>query len=233
MKNINLKERIKNSKKVTKAALALALVGATGISMFAGVKLFAATNQDKKEKVVYTFTSKSKPEEILGKLKAGKKYKLREKKAPDGYVRSEDKEFTVNTDGKLQEIKVENDYTKVEISKKDVSGEKELPGANMKIVEMNGDEEGKTVQEWTTTDTPKTFNKMKVGKYKLIEVQAPDGYTIANSVVFEVKEEATIQKVEMKDDTTKIKIYKVDKDTPDTQLEGAEFEIIEVENEKE
>lgn len=133
MKNINLKERIKNSKKVTKAALALALVGATGISMFAGVKLFAATNSNEstettKEKVVYTFTSKSKPEEILGKLKAGKEYKIREIKAPEGYKKlDKDIDFTVNTDGKLQEIKIANEKLKEEPEDKPKEDPKEDP----------------------------------------------------------------------------------------------------------
>ncbi|WP_308578340.1 SpaA isopeptide-forming pilin-related protein, partial [uncultured Parvimonas sp.] len=74
------------------------------------------------------------------------------------------------------------------------------------------------------------INKMKVGKYKLIEEIAPDGYVIANEVEFEVKETGEVQKVVMKDDTTKVKVQKVGSDDETKQLEGADFEIVEVED---
>lgn len=219
---------MKFKKSIITGLLALTLV--SGV-LYGGFKAFADKEQkeeQKNEKVVYKFKSKAEAEKIVGKLKAGKKYRIREVKAPDGYVKSEPVDFEVNKDGVEQEIKIVNDYTKVVISKKDASGEKELPGAKMKIVEINGEKE-KTVEQWTTTDTPKTFNKLKVGKYKLIEEQAPDGYVVANEVEFDVKEIAEEQKVEMKDDTTKVKVVKVGKDNPEKQLEGCEFDIIEVE----
>ena len=74
---------------------------------------------------------------------------------------------------------------------------------------------------------------MKVGKYKLIEEIAPDGYVIANEVEFEVKATGEVQKVVMKDDTTKVKVQKVGKDDESKQLEGAEFVIEEVEETEE
>lgn len=70
-------------------------------------------NKEKlKEKVIYSFTTKSTAEEINGKLKAGKKYILREKKAIEGYKKAKDIEFIVRKDGVEQEIKVINEQEK-------------------------------------------------------------------------------------------------------------------------
>lgn len=70
-------------------------------------------NKEKsKEKVIYSFTTKSTAEEINGKLKAGKKYILREKKAIEGYKKAKDIEFIVRKDGVEQEIKVINEKIK-------------------------------------------------------------------------------------------------------------------------
>ena len=221
-------------KSLITGALALSLVCG---GLYGGFRAFADNEEKKKEtteetlkdekgKVVYKFKSQAEAEKIIGKLKAGKKYRIREVKAPDGYVKSEPIELTVNKDGKEQEIKVVNDFTKVDFSKTDITGEKELPGAKLKVV----DSEGRTVEEWETDGKPHRINKMKVGKYKLIEEIAPDGYVIANEVEFEVKETGEVQKVVMKDDTTKVKVQKVGSDDETKQLEGADFEIVEVED---
>ncbi|MDY3050839.1 MAG: SpaA isopeptide-forming pilin-related protein [Parvimonas sp.] len=211
--------------KLSKKILTLSLVTVIGLGSLVGAKSFTKAENEKKEKMVYTFTTKDKPEEIIGKLKAGKKYIIREKKAKDGYVRSKDVEFTVGKDGKMQEIKIVNDFTKVEISKKGITGEDELPGAKLKVV----DSEGKIVDEWISGKEAHRIDKMKPGKYKLIEEIAPDGHVLATEIEFEVKETAEVQKVVMRDDTTKVKISKFGSDSEDKLLEGCDFDIIEVE----
>lgn len=223
---------MKNLKKVIlMGVLALSLVVG---GYYGGFRAFA-DNEEKaevktEEKVVYSFKTQAEAEKIVGKLKAGKKYILREKKAAKGYVRSKDIEFTVNSDGKEQEIKVVNDYTKVEISKTDITGEKEISGAKLKVVKLIEDKkEGEVIESWTSGDKSHRIDKMEPGFYRLIEEQAPDGYTIATAVDFEVKETGEVQKVVMKDDTTKVKVTKVGSDDETKQLEGCDFDIIEVE----
>lgn len=59
----------------------------------------------------------------------------------------------------------------MEISKKSITGDDELPGAGLAII----DSEGNTVEEWVSGDTPHTIEKLPVGDYTLRETTAPDG----------------------------------------------------------
>ena len=186
-----------------------------------------ANNKERKEIGVYTTNENG--EINIENLELGE-YILEEIQTKDGYILDETQRIIrVKEDNKITMETVENDFTKVEISKTDITGEKELPGAKLKVV----DSEGKTVEEWETDGKPHRISKMKVGKYKLIEEIAPDGYVIANEVEFEVKATGEVQKVVMKDDTTKVKVQKVGKDDESKQLEGAEFVIEEVEETEE
>lgn len=131
-------------------------------------------------------------------LTVNKTYILTETTAPDGYVRAEDIEFTVKDDFTIQGIVMEDDYTKVEISKTDITNGKELPGAKLQIK----DSEGKVIEEWVSTNEPHMIEKLPVGDYTLIEITAPAGYEVAEEVKFTVEETGEIQHVEMKDAPT-------------------------------
>lgn len=121
-------------------------------------------------------------------------YTLEETMAPDGYIRAETITFTVEETGDVQTVTMEDDYTKVEISKQDVTTKKELPGAQLKIL----DEEGNVVKQWISSEKPNYIEKLKVGKYKLVEEVAPDGYVLAREAVeFEVLETGDKQTVVM------------------------------------
>ena len=145
-----------------------------------------------------------------------------------------DREFTAklrvikkDSDTKQTVIEIEaafeNAPIKVEISKTDITGEKELPGAKLSVI----DENGKLVESWTS-EAGKThmIERLPAGKYTLREESAPYGYKVANDVTFEVKETAEIQKVSMKDEQAvgKIVIEKTDKVTG-KPIEGVVFEV--------
>ncbi|WP_308578255.1 SpaA isopeptide-forming pilin-related protein, partial [uncultured Parvimonas sp.] len=126
-----------------------------------------ANNKERKEIGVYTTNENG--EINIENLELGE-YILEEIQTKDGYILDETQRIIrVKEDNKITMETVENDFTKVEISKTDITGEKELPGAKLKVV----DSEGKTVEEWETDGKPHRINKMKVGKYKLIEEIAP------------------------------------------------------------
>ena len=174
--------------------------------------------------VVESWTSGTEPHMIEGKLIAGATYTLVETLAPtaEGYVPAQSIQFTVEDDGKVQQVFMQDDYTKVSISKTDIATGAEVPGAHLQIV----DGEGNILAEWVTDGTPHYIERLPVGTLTLIETQAPteDGYVCAEDVTFEVLPTGEIQQVEMKDDFTKIEISKKDITNGD-ELRGAHLRI--------
>ena len=113
-----------------------------------------------------------------------------------------------------------DDITKVQISKKDLTTNEELPGAELTLT----DEKGNEIDRWVSTNAPHYMERLPAGKYTLTEVTAPDGYAIAERVEFEVLPTGEVQTFEMFDDTIKVKISKVDI-TTNEELPGAELVI--------
>ena len=185
----------------------------------AGAKLQV---KDSDGNVVDDWTSTDKPHYIEGKLTAGETYTLHEEIAPNGYVVANDIEFTVSKDGSVDKVVMKDDTTKVQISKQDITTGKELAGAKLKIV----DKDGNTIKEWVSTDKPTYFEKVfKAGEtYTLIEETAPNGYVVSEKVAFTVSDDGSIDKVVMKDDTTKVSISKKDI-TNDKELAGAKLQV--------
>ena len=64
---------------------------------------------------------------------------------------------------------MQDDITKVQISKKDLTTNEELPGAELIIT----DEKGSEIDRWISTDAPHYMEKLPAGKYTLTEVTAP------------------------------------------------------------
>ena len=151
---------------------------------------------------------------IVTELPAGD-YTLKEIAAPDGYVIATDIEFEVFADGTIKIRNVDStaisedgnplivmvdDTTKVKISKRDITTDKELPGATLQII----DEDGNVVEEWVSADEAHLVEgKLIAGKeYTLRETIAPDGYEIANEIRFTVNEDGSVTEVVMYDELT-------------------------------
>ncbi len=151
--------------------------------------------------VVEEWTSSDKPHFIEGKLTAGKRYTLHEESAPDGYVVAADIQFTVSDGGIIDAVLMKDDTTKVKVSKRDVTNDKELAGAKLQIIDSNG----KVVEEWVSTDKPHYIEGKLIagGEYTLREITAPDGYEIANDVKFKVNEDGSVTEVTMYDTPVK------------------------------
>ena len=146
---------------------------------------------------------------IEGKLTAGETYVLHEEQSPDGYVIASDVIFEVGEDGKVQTVIMKDDTTKIHVSKTDITGDKEIGGAKLVVKDKNGD----VVDSWTSVEgeTHIIEGKLTAGEtYTLREEQAPEGYVIAEEIIFTVNEDGKVQTVVMKDDTTKIHISKTD-----------------------
>lgn len=151
---------------------------------------------------------------IVTELPAGD-YTLKEIAAPDGYVIATDIEFEVFADGTIKIRNVDStaisedgnplivmvdDTTKVKISKRDITTDKELPGATLQII----DENGNVVEEWVSTNEPHMIEgKLIAGKeYTLKEIIAPEGYEITNEIKFTVNADGTVTEVVMYDEHT-------------------------------
>ena len=163
---------------------------------------------DESGKIVDEWVSEKEPH-VIKELAAGKTYTLVETKPADGYVTAERVEFTIEDTVEIQKVKMEDDVTKVEISKTDITGKKELPGAKLTILNS----EGKVVESWVSSDKPHYIEKLPIGTYTLREEQAPDGYLVAEDITFEVKDTAEIQKVIMKDEAKPTDVPKTGDET--------------------
>ena len=173
---------------------------------------------DKDEKIIEKWVSTEEPH-MIERLPVGE-YMLREELAPDGYIRAEDVKFTVEETGEIQKVCMKDDYTKVSVSKQDMTTCEEIPGAQLTLF----DKDGKVVEKWTSTDKPHYISMLNPGEYMLREELAPDGYLRAEDVKFTVEETGDIQKVYMKDAYTKIQITKTDMVTKE-EIPGAKLTV--------
>lgn len=156
-------------------------------------------------------------------------YYVKEIEALEGYVKS-DEIFYVDASYKGKDVAVneftaefENTPIKVEFSKTDITGELEIAGAKLFVI----DSEGNVVESWTSeAGKVHMIERLSAGNYTLREESAPYGYKIARDVEFEVTDTDEIQKVFMKDEYAvgKIVIEKTDEVTK-KPINGVEFEI--------
>lgn len=203
----------------------------TKVDLTGGQEIEGAKMQilDQEGKVVEEWVSK-KEAHVVYALAPGE-YILHEEQAPteQGYVRAEDVKFVVEETGDVQKVKMEDDHTKVSISKTDITDGKEIEGAKLQIL----DQDGEVVESWTTGEEH-LIEYLPVGTYTLHEEAAVDGYIVANDVEFTVEETGEIQKVKMEDERAmgQLVIVKTDTDSK-AALEGVEFVLLEKETGKE
>ena len=180
-------------------------------------------------------TEEGKSHEIIGKLTVGETYTLHEVTPPKGYKFADDIKFTVNDDDtvtvndkKVDTIVMIDEPTNVKISKTD--GEKEIPDANLQVYDHNG----KLVWNlWSATEVTVLVGVLTAGQtYTIVEYKAPDGYTYARNIIFEIKRDGsisingeTVDSVVMKDDETSVTISKTDI-TGDKEIAGASLQLI-------
>ena len=119
---------------------------------------------------------------------------------PDGTVR----EVYVDAKGRIEGeavcvMKLENDYTKLRISKLDGGNRQCLPGAELKLERILESGEKELVESWISGEEEKKFDRLQPGEYVLTEEKAPEGYEKAEPVSFSLQETGEEQRVEMVD----------------------------------
>jgi LPXTG-motif cell wall-anchored protein len=161
-------------------------------------------------------------------------YYVKETKAAPGYLLDEEGyevDFTYqgqNVKVITNTLEVKDEPTTTEISKTDITTGEEVIGAKLEIL----DKSEKVVASWTSTEEKHIVYGLPAGDYVLRETSAPteQGYVKAEDVAFTIEETGEVQKVEMKDDFTKIEISKVDITDGSTEVEGAKLYILDQDN---
>ena len=152
-------------------------------------------------------------------VKAGESYVLIETAAPDGYTYTANISFTVKEDGTIEtradkeenqpevdqpevdrpEIDpteeddiylVKDDITKVSVTKTDITGSKELAGARLLLK----DKDNTVIESWISGTEAHVFEKKLIAgeEYTLVEVTAPTGYEVTESITFTVNKDGTV-----------------------------------------
>lgn len=188
----------------------------------------------------------------FGSIKDGS-YIIKEVSAPHGYELSEPKVITVK-DGKIfgdlqKDTVVIVDKAYLEVSKTDATGQDEIPGADMKLF----DKDGNLVEKWTSGEEAYKISGLKTNEvYEIVEDLAPEGYVkLSTSIKFIINDEGKVVTMDcasvdgngsgvdvssckvmsqddilkIKNDTTKVKISKVDI-TNQQELPGAKLQIL-------
>ena len=153
------------------------------------------TVTDKETNQVVDKWTSGKDAHYISGLKEGKTYVLSEVVSPEGYVKSTDIEFTVTTDKETQKVNMKD--KRVEFTKTDVTGEKEVEGAEITVTDKETNE---VVDKWTSGKDKHYISGLEEGKtYVLSEVTAPSEYVKATDVEFTVTKEKIDQKTTMID----------------------------------
>lgn len=123
-------------------------------------------------------------------------------------------------DDSFMELNFENVPTVFEFSKVTLTGGQEIEGARLEV----RDESGNLVDEWVSGKEPHMIKELVVGKkYTMTELQPAEGYVTAERIEFTVENTDKTQKVEMRDDVSKVEISKTD--IAGEELPGAKLTI--------
>lgn len=156
------------------------------------------------------------------------KYMVKELEATLGYLKTEETWFFDATyqNPELEVIslakEIENQPTVVEITKTDITDDKEVEGEKLQIL----DKDGEIVEEWVSTKESRKVYALEPGEYILHEEAAPEGYLVVSDVPSVVEETGEIQKVEIKDErpSGQLLIQKTDAENK-APLADVEFEL--------
>ena len=160
-------------------------------------------------------------------LPIGFEYYIKETSPAPGFATTDEtQEFTFEYEGAEKEkvfysFTFEDEPTVIEITKTSLTDGKELEGAKLQVT----DESGKVVDSWISGKEAHIIKELVVGqKYTLTETKPADGFVTAESITFTVEDTVEAQKIEMKDDVTKVEISKTD--ISGKELPGAKLTIL-------
>lgn len=130
------------------------------------------------------FTSSAERDQVIYGLTVGGVYELREVGTPAGYIEPlEPFVFFVANDAKDQNVTISNLPTETSVKKVDEKTGEMVEGAVLQVQDLDGN----VIEEWTTTGESHEVYRLSLGEtYRLVEVKAPEGYGVAESLEFVV-----------------------------------------------
>lgn len=152
------------------------------------------------------------------------KYVLQEVKSPSQLI-TNNQEYIFDLKAQseiatvIKKATVNNQPTIVEISKKVLTGEDELPGVKLALY----DQHNNLVDQWISTSQPHVIEGLhRNTAYKLVEVSAPKGYVISSPITFTIQDHAQRQKIVMKDKQVVVSKQAI---TGEKELPGAKLGV--------
>lgn len=210
--------RLKDSQEVVTITMAnepyvdFSKVDATTNHEIAGAKLQVIEKES--GQIVAEWISSNIPHRVEG-LISGKTYILHENLAPIGYDVASDIEFIAGSTSKI--IMLDQPYMLIE--KIDANSLKPLANAKLQVLDYDTKE---VIEEWISGESPyKVSNLISGKKYLLHEVQAPNGYHLADDLEFIAQPYSKI----IMEDQPYVLINKKD-DTTKNNIKGARLQII-------
>jgi len=160
-------------------------------------------------------------------LPIGFSYTVKETSPAPGFATTDEvQEFTFTAESSDKatvsyEFTFEDEPTVFEFTKTSLTTGEEIEGAKLTVT----DENGEVVDEWGSGKEPHIIKELVVGQtYTMTELLPAPGYVTAESIRFTVEDTAEVQKIEMKDDVTKVEISKTD--IAGEELPGAKLTIL-------
>ena len=160
-------------------------------------------------------------------LPVGFSYYVKETAAAPGFTTKgevQEFDFVPGMDGRAAApslLAFENETTVFEFTKVSLTDEKEVEGAKLQVT----DADGNVIDEWVSGKEPHIIRELVVGEtYRMSELLPAEGYVTADSIEFTVGNTGEAQKIVMKDDVTKVEIFKTD--IAGKELPGAKLTIL-------
>ncbi len=143
----------------------------------------------------------------------------------DGFrLESNRMQFVLGDQASVSGLVAADRKTKVSFSKTDITGKQELPGCHMCLK----DADGREVFSWISGEEPCVLEGILIpGEVYCLEEQQPcDGFVQAESISFTMLQSGICEQIIMKDENTKIFVYKLSDDGKEEAVEGAVLQIL-------
>lgn len=170
--------------------------------------------------VVKEFVTEDVPT-VLEKLPVGD-YEIHVTEVPKdkGYVTPEVMDFSIKDSPEDQEVTVEVDFTKLQISLVDKDTKENIDGGILHLI----DENGEVVLEIDNTGEDFYIERLPIGNYTLVENTTPIGYFTAEDINFTLEDIPEIQYVVMENERKDFNLS-INKETTGILINGSAQEI--------